>query len=485
MTDIFANYRPPGVYAQEATTPLVTNVGINPTVIALLGPSVGYRVNTESITLDGTTPVTLAKQGINASTIVVTKDSGAVAVLDTDYAVDVDEGTTNATDVTSIIRDNSGGTIGDGEAVTVSYQFTDEAYYDPLRVTSYEEVKDAFGEPLDRTDGSIVSPLSLAAKFALDNGATRLVLIPVTGSATSVDVDDLASSYAAALALEDVSIVVPMPVGINGTDGSPGDTGQVGTDLKNHVEGAEDDGIYRVGILGYETGVTVAPPDLAGGIASRRVMIAYPNRMGYYNSFLNTTIELPGYYLAAAYAGRFASLPVQYPLTRKTIRGFSSIPTAVLNAMTRTTKDTMSRGGVAVTEPSTTRGLICRHGVTTDPTSVLTREISIVRQQDTMIRAIMESLDLADLIGTPIMEETPVRIKGVVQGVLESMVDADVIVGYSGLSVRQIEIDPTVIEVKYLYAPSYPNNYILITYGIDTSTGALAVTAANENPEVP
>lgn len=47
MTDIFANYRPPGVYAQEATTPWTwTNVGINPTVIALLGPSVGYRVNT-------------------------------------------------------------------------------------------------------------------------------------------------------------------------------------------------------------------------------------------------------------------------------------------------------------------------------------------------------------------------------------------------------------------------------------------------------
>ena len=483
MTDIFANYRPPGVYAQEATTPWTwTNVGINPTVIALLGPSVGYRVNTESITLDGTTPVTLAKQGINASTIVVTKASGAVAVLDTDYAVDVDEGTTNATDVTSIIRDNSGGTIGDGEAVTVSYQFTDEAYYDPLRVTSYEEVKDAFGEPFDQANGAILSPLSLAAKFALDNGGSRLVLIPVEGTASLVDVDALAAGYVSALALEDVTIVVPLPVGLNGSDDTPGDTGQIGTDLKNHVEGAESDGIYRVGILGYETGVTVDPGDLAASIDSRRVMIAYPNRMGYYNSFLNTTVELPGYYLAAAYAGRFASLPVQYPLTRKAIRGFSSIPTAVLNTMTRTVKDGWSRGGVAVTEPSTLRGLICRHGVSTDPTSVLTREISITRQHDAVIRSIMQSLDQSDLIGSPIVGETPARIKGVVQGVLESMVQADVIVGYSGLSVRQIE---TVIEVKYLYAPAYPNNYILVTYGIDTSTGALTVTEANANPEVP
>ena len=284
---------------------------------------------------------------------------------------------------------------------------------------------------------------------------------------------------------EDVNIVVPLPVGINGDDATPGDTAQVGTDLKNHVEGAESDGLYRVRILGYETGVTVAATDLASGIDSRRVMIVYPNRMGYYNSYLNSTVELAGYYMAAAYAGRYAGLPVQYPMTRKAIRGFTAIPTAVLNTMTRTNKDAMSRGGVAVTEPSTTRGLICRHGVSTDPTSVLTREISITRQQDAVIRAIMLSLDQADLIGTPIVAETPVRIKGVVQGVLESMVQADVIVGYSGLSVRQIEIDPTVIEVKYLYAPAYPNNYILITYGIDTSTGAVTVTEANENPEVP
>ena len=484
MSDIFATYRPPGVYAQEATTPLVANVGLSPTVVALIGPTVGFRVNTEVVVLTGTTPVVLAKKGINTATIVVTKANGQAAVEDDDYTVDVDEGTTNASDVTSIIRDGSG-TIGSGETVTVSYQFTDEAYYDPLRVTSYEEVKDAFGEPFDRATGAIISPLSLAAKFALDNGASRLVLITVDGDADAVAADDLAAGYASALAMEDVNIVVPLPVGINGDDATPGDTAQVGTDLKNHVEGAESDGLYRVGILGYETGVTVAATDLASGIDSRRVMIVYPNRMGYFNSYLNTTVELAGYYMAAAYAGRYAGLPVQYPMTRKAIRGFTSIPTTVLNSMTRTNKDAMSRGGVAVTEPSTTRGLICRHGVSTDPTSVLTREISITRQQDAVIRSIMLSLDQADLIGTPIMEETPVRIKGVVQGVLESMVQADVIVGYSGLSVRQIEIDPTVIEVKYLYAPAYPNNYILITYGIDTSTGALTVTETNNNPEVP
>jgi hypothetical protein len=311
------------------------------------------------------------------------------------------------------------------------------------------------------------------------NGANRVVVVAVPGNGTQVAAADLATGYDKMLAVEDVNIVVPLPVGINGSTGSPGDTGTIGSDIKNHVDDAKDNGAYRIAILGYETGVTRDPASLAAGIDSSRVMVAWPNRLEYFNGLLNQTQEVAGYYLAAAYAGRFAALDVQVPITRKQIRGFNNIVGAVLQTMTRTTKDAWSRQGVAVTEPNAQRGLIVRHGVTTDVTSMLTREVSLTRAKDAMILGCLQSIESAELIGSPIVPETAARLKGLIMGVLETYKSSDVIVDYSGLTVTQQSTDPSVMEVKFRYRPAYPLNYVLISFGIDQTTGTVTDVATD------
>ncbi len=107
-------------------------------------------------------------------------------------------------------------------------------------------------------------------------------------------------------------------------------------------------------------------------------------------------------------------------------------------------------------------------------------EGSKVFSKDAMLRSCMSTIEASEVIGTPIVDETPARINGLVQGALEVLVNSDVIVGYSGLNVRQLSLDPTVLEVKFMYRPAYPLNYVLIVFGIDTTTGALVTTQGDQ-----
>lgn len=476
MTD-FSTYRPPGVYSEELAAPTVANLGLTPTLLAIVGPSAGYRQHTEAVTLNGTDAVTLAQQGIDVDEVTVMFDGQAVDVAD--YALtetagqDSDPLTSHDNKVT--IARSGGSVLPDGATVVVQYRYTDSTYFDPLTATSYDVVRRAFGMPFD-ADGNIASPLSLAARIAFENGASRIVCQAVEGTPTSVDADDLSDAYVRILSQDAISMVVPLPVGITGTTASPGDVHKVGTDLRNHLRQAETDGAYRVGILGYETDVEIDPSDIASAISSRRIMAAWPNRMNYYDSTVGQTIEIAGYYLAAAYAGTLAALPVQYPLTRKRIAGLSGIPASIASEMTMERRDGWSSSGVAVTERSSNRGLICRHGVSTDPSSVLTREFSLIRARDSKLRLIMSALDNAELVGAPIVAETPSRIRGIVTNALETCLNSGVIVGYDGVAVDQIELDPTVIQVRYTYQPTFPANYILITFGVDITSGIFTVS---------
>jgi hypothetical protein len=124
--------------------------------------------------------------------------------------------------------------------------------------------------------------------------------------------------------------------------------------------------------------------------------------------------------------------------------------------------------------------LIVRHGTSSDPTSVLTREMSLVRAKDSMVTLIHDTMDSSGIIGTPINDETPIRIKGVMAGCLETLVGAGVIVAYNDLKVRQQSIDPTVVEVKFQYQPAYPLNYIVISFSINTLTGQTDLATSDQ-----
>lgn len=480
MSDPFfsqGTYSPPGTYINEEQSPMAALTSITPEIVAIVGPSRGYRTHAEAVALSDEDAVQLSNLGINVDTVEVFDLAGAPLDLDTDY--ELTEGTgedadADTRDDTLSINRISDGSITDGETVRVTYQFTDDAYFEPLEVLDYDDVKDAFGEPIDPVTSEITSPLSFAAKFALDNGANRIVLVATDSASPTVATrTELSDAYAKIAADPSIGFVVPLSPSITGTSNAPGDVVNVASDLGTHVNAAADDGLYRWGFHGPSKTTTVAPDNIASGTASRHVITVAPHKMYYFNGFANQTVEVDGFYLAAALAGLAASQRPQEPLTRKVVRGFAGIPPTVLATLTRANKNAWAAAGVLVVEPTRRGTLTVRHGVTTLPTSVLTREFSVVRARDAMAIRIKDTLDNSELIGSAIKADTPLQVKSVVAGVLETLKSEEVIVDYNDLKARVQSVDPSVIQIKFLYQPSYPLNYVVVTFSVNLDEGTI------------
>lgn len=469
--DFAATYRPPGVYVEETSSPISVPVGNQPSLVAIVGPSIGYRVFTETVTLNGTTAVTLTKLGVSTSSIVVTSlDGSQVYAVTDDYEIltgpGADSVSEDTEDNTTTISRVVNGAIESAESVRLTYRYTDSAYYDAVRVADFEVVKDLYGTPFNPSTGAITSPLSMAAKIAFENGAREVILVAVPGTSTA-DPADFPAAFAKIANLHEAGIVVPIAAGV--TSGSNVNT--VASHLVNHCVASSDDGFFRIGILGIDSGFTGTPVTVAQTAPSSRLMVAWPNKLLYYNTFTNQAVEVGGMYLAAAYAGRLVSRGVQHGLTRKTISGFAGIAAAALATMSKSAKDSWSSAGVTVTELTRANALIVRHGTSTDTSSTANREVSVTRAKDQMVRMIQDSIDGAQIIGSPLTATSVTQIKSIVGGVLENCKDSEVIVDYKDLVGRVRPGNPQVVEVKFEYRPAWPLNYILVSFSIDTTTG--------------
>lgn len=472
----FTQYQAPQVFVEEQLSTTVNVIGLRPAVVALIGPGIGFRLFTEQLQLTGEDLVPLSKEGADTSSIEVRSLGGFLYEENVHYEITAADSENNVR-VNRIEYDpeDSGAPVAqidDGESVLVSYQFTDAAYTQPLRLNDFDDVQDAYGPALDVEAGTITSPLSFAAKFAFENGARELVLVATTGDGSiAVNPTEVASAYSKISTMQDVSLVVPLPVGITGDEDEPGDSTTILTGLATAMEQASADGNFRIGLIGFEADLDRQPEILAQEASSPRVVLAWPNKLHYFNGFTNQTIEVGGYYLAAAYAGRLVSVQSHIPLTRKRIFGFSGIPSSTAQEMTKSVKDLWSQSGVSVVETNRNGRLVVRHGVTTSVQNIQSREISLVRARDTLVSLLQETVDGAGLIGTFIDDDTPGRVKSVVAGVLEASLANGTIAGYNDLKARQLVGDPSVIEIKFQYRPSYPLNYIVISFSINTSTG--------------
>lgn len=464
-------YSPPGVYVDENASPvpnISSVVALPPSRVALVGPSVGYQTLTETVSL-GAIPVTLSQAGIDAATVVVSALDGTVYTELNDY--DVAQSGDPLESITTLARDTAGA-IPLEAIVYVTYRYTNSAFFMPFYSADWDEIQTRFG-PAIGTNGQVTSPLSLAAKIVMEQGAREIILVPTSGAATITTAAQLATGLLALRSRDDVGIVVTLPIGVTGTDVAPGETTQVCTDLRSHVNNASTDGQYRIGIVGLDSGSERSHDVLAASIASRRVMLAYPNSMNWYNGFTNSIVELSGCYLAAAYAGALASRPPQTPLTMKAVQSFASIPARIMNMMTTSFKNNLSSAGVAVTESKADGRLVVRHGVSTDPTNVLTTEMSITRAKDSLLRLVNRSLERSGVVGEALSLNSPVEVRGIVEGALTQAQTAGIMVNFSNLAVRSNPSDPTILEVKFAYIPAYPLNKITVSFSINTVTGTV------------
>jgi hypothetical protein len=475
----FTQYQPPGVYIEQLALPLVGVSGIAPDVIAIVGPSQGYRTVTESYVLNDVTPVTLNQFGANPTSVVVTNQAGTPYLM-TDYTTTVIEGDDLGDNQIQLAR-TSTSQINPGQTVYVTYQYTDDNYFLPVTYTDYTSVKNDWGVPLDlsNTTNPILSPLTLAAQLAFTNGANTVIICPTEDTGLVASRAGLQNAYQQLAAIQTVDIIVPLPVGMTGTSNLPGDVINVGLDLATYLTNQAQLGIFGVGLVGYDqampSGTNALGPDLiASGISSYRIQEHWPNQVNYYNGTTNASFVISGYYLAAAWAGVLASLGRQVPLTKKNVSGLAGIPNSVFSTMTVPLKNQYSSSGVAVTEVVTGGGMQMRHSVTTSTASTVSRELSIIRSGDGMIEMIENTLVASGLIGSAFSVNTIQNVKGLVQGALEALVSQGMIISYDSLGVQQQSTNPLVVLVQFQYQPAYPLNYIVVQYAIDTTTGSVS-----------
>jgi hypothetical protein len=488
VTVDFSSYQAPGTYIDEQQSTLVTVSGLSPSLIAIVGPSQGYQSASEQAVL-GSAAAVLLNRGIVQASVAVRRLDTNVVLATSEFTLTTQGDLPSENYYTSVTLAAAAITPA-GTPVVVTYNYVDPNFFAPKIFSDFDDVKNAYGEPLNLTPPvhgatsytSIISPLSLAAKIAFDNGVTSLLLVattpPPVAATTSAAISAanraaLNSAYNKIEQNFSASVIVPLTDGIITAD-APG----VGTDLKNSTEQAAADGFPRTGMLGFEAAVTTIPPLMlsTGGFASKRVMFHYcaPGGMAYYSSAIARYLALGHQYLAVAAGARLAAGPPQRGLTSQVLNSFSGFSGP---ALATRDKNTYAAAGIAITEVDITGNVVVRHGVTTDTTSINTREVSVIRGRDAMLSLLLNVVRQSKLIGSPVVQTTLPGLKSVIAGALEYSVATQAILGYAGLKIRQRSVDPSVVEVVFSYAPIYPLNYIVLSFGIDLTAGSITPTA--------
>jgi len=534
----FSRYLPPGVYTEAISGPQISVNSSMPTAVALVGATVGYRTFVESLQINPDTSITtpavnktLSKKGIrlpqnpqvtvstninvfapgatlNGVTLevndlvrltgqtkvtengyyrwkgatttlipapqtfsVVDPNDGTVYVQGTDYTiVRVNVGpdaVANSRDDLYTISRVIGGHITPGKTVQISYMYTESNYFEPTVFYDYDDVRSTYGDPFSKVTGQITSELTLGAKFAFLNGAFQVVCVAVD---TAIPGSPTSEEYETAIdRLEDqalVSVVVPC-------------TGLYVLHAKvaQHVNSQSANRFERRALLGRDG--TLAEISSAQRItnaqelSNQRVLLVSPDKFTYYSAELNNYVDLGGQFMAASLAGQTVRRSAAQPLTHKPIVGWKDV--AVVPAQTEGEKNLETQNGLCVVEKTRRQIIRVRHGVSTDPTDLLSREWSIIGQQDAMTYRVRDYLESANLIGQPIYPFTLVNVKSSAEAALQSLVRDGLLVDYTGLKVRQLLTNPDVIEVSYSWLPAFPLNYIVVRFGVSLTTGDITV----------
>lgn len=495
----FTGYQVPGVYVTDTSVPVVVTPLVPSTVLTLAGPALGYRTAVQSLLLSTATATSLTYTGIfttaqsgppSVAAPVVNTLAGTILTPGVDYELSVieDPGGNPALALTTITRVSTSANVSDGQQVSITYNYADATYYSPQVFYDQQSVINAYGQPFLSTvpaapnASQVANPLSCAAQIAFANGATTLICIACNPADGSIE-EQLQAAYAKVATTPAASIVVPVFTDdLTPESGSTAAMAQsMAQALNTAMTGAYNDGFPRIGFFGlprnYSEG-DVPVPTLAVNIASRRLVLAYPEVVLLYNTATSTSFQAAGCYLAVALGAILSSLPVNTGLTSQVIRGTGGLPQAEVSRMTNAFMNVVASSGVAICSLNYAGALTCRQGLTTDPAAINHAEISVVRQSDSLFVAVSQGLMNAGLIGRPITVNTVSAVQEACLGILEAAVSGQVIISYTNLSVVQQAYpggNPTIMNVTFQYLPAMPLNYITVQMSIDLTGGLVAV----------
>jgi len=198
------------------------------------------------------------------------------------------------------------------------------------------------------------------------------------------------------------------------------------------------------------------------GFKNRRLFSVFPDT-------IKTTVagvekSLPGYYACAAISGMVASQPPQQGFTNFGISGLTGV--VGTEKFTKKQLNTMAGGGTYILIQDVQGGPVTsRHQVSTDGTSIETRELSITKVVDFTAKFLRASI--RKFIGVQTIDDQFLDTIGTtIQGILNFLVETGVLNGAEINNILQDSDQPDTVLVDITLDVPYPANYIRLTLAV-------------------
>lgn len=209
-------------------------------------------------------------------------------------------------------------------------------------------------------------------------------------------------------------------------------------------------------------GVCETLAEIAGGATgyqNRRLFIEMPEKVGL--PFNGTELLVPGYYLCVADIARIAQLSPSQPFTNLPYNGFTRV-VGSSDKFSENQMATAAAGGIWWVIQDTPGGaLACRHQLSTDVSTLKTRELSITKSVDYLAKLIREQVKRyigRNNITPQLLELLSLTLTSALQSAVGSVVQEA-----SLDKVEQDATNPDTVTVEISVIPFYPCNRIKIT----------------------
>lgn len=367
--------------------------------------------------------------------------------------------------VTTHNRSGAQPAVGDVYYVTYTYSKQD---YSALMFTRLASIEAAYGP------NTPTNPVTLASYLAFLNGAVLLAVKQVVKDQDNNGdgANDSCSTAAYLAAIDEVEGALPGGAYPDILIPLKGDDPVLFGYLAKHcdVQSSIRYRAERTAVCGFSAGTQ--PRDagnIAAGISRSRMRMVYPDIATLTLSRAdgsNDSYLVDGTFLAVAVAAtRVApSIDVATPWTGSRLFGFDRLA-RVLDAVQQ---NQVAVRGVTLLEDKTPV-IRVRQGFTTDMSNVLTKTPTVIQIADEVQKQCRSVLDR--FVGVKFLPGITSQIEGQLSGALRSLVEAQIISSYTGVSARVSPDDPTTCEVTAAYTPIFPLLYIVVTFQVSALPG--------------
>ncbi len=353
--------------------------------------------------------------------------------------------------VGTYVRTGNEPAIGDTYYVTFDQVKTD---YSVKFLTNMGDVTRLFG-PL-----SIDNKIVVAANLAFLNGARAIALkqvlkSQVTGDATTQTYLDAIDSFNDPLQ--------------NGARPSLLQVLTTNTDVisylksSNSVQSSIRYKNERTSYFGFAFGTKPeVASKFASGLQNEKITGMYPDGavIALTDEFANEVEYIVGgEMVAAAMAGRDVSpiTDIATPLTNASLVGLRRLTRRLDNV----TAAQVAQSGLTVLEE---RGGNIRMALTTDLSSVLTRDPRIVEVKHFVQQGVRAALD--SYIGSKFLPSVLTDIEKTLGAYFRALKQAQLIVDFKGIKATRNSSDPSTIDVEVFYSPVLPLNWVVVTLNL-------------------